>query len=172
MSRLHISRCSPSTTPMSLLLNSKVSHVLFYYPIVCCSGPSFLNCLLFHQFCAQHRTSMPWWMPLVLLNHNVAWICKFPCLAQHFKQKNVIWMCFSLSQPSMSCDFHQTVWSAIGMCGLVITGWLISSGCRCLSRVRGRLWAGRKWWPLCCPPPLRSSPRSGPRKRSAGWRSS
>ncbi len=24
-----------------------------------------------------------WWIPLVLLNHNVAWICKFPGLAQH-----------------------------------------------------------------------------------------
>ncbi len=83
MSRLHISRCSPSTTLMSLLLNSKVSHVLFHYLIVCCSGPSFLNCLSFHQFCAQRRTNMPWWIPLVLLNHNVAWICKFPGLAQH-----------------------------------------------------------------------------------------
>lgn len=72
-----------------------------------------------------------------------------------------------------SCHFlHRTEWSGTETCGPATMVWSISSGCRCLSRARGKLWAGRRWWPHCCPQQLRSSPKAGPRRRSAGWKSS
>lgn len=57
------------------------------------------------------------------------------------------------------------------MCVRATSGCTTSSGCRCRSRVSGRLWVARRWWPHCDPPPPTSHPARGRRTRSAAWKS-
>lgn len=57
------------------------------------------------------------------------------------------------------------------MCARATSGCTTSSGCRCRSRVSGRLWVARRWWPRCDPPPPTSRPARGRRTRSAAWKS-